>query len=1161
MKRAHVNLEELLQNGAIAFAALAVFAAEAIHAQTATPGGPVMGPVVPGPIVPGPTLDDTIPYEMVDNLEGDWVNLMNPPYRPMVLDGNGLWAVDNHNHQVHFFDDVSGNPSATFGVPAGPVSIAKWMDGQELRLLVVCRTSWVVCLLDAATGTILEVAQMRDPATGRQLGEPADIVVIGNEAYVSCSASDAVVELELPSLAITGVAYLPSKHPTFLSVDENGDVLVVPQASGNDTFVHRLGPNFFATTGHAGPLGIIDGRDTSIVEKGLNDYDVFRIDRSGTTLAVAPAARHVGTVLFAHGINPATHELWVLNTDANTRDSNLQSEPEINGIIAFNQLSIMTLQPGQVVTAPAPLDLDLHPDGMGGTFHDPAKTIGQPFNLEFGPGGYCFVVGLLTDNVTVLTPQGQFFLEWDLPAGSIPRAVVYSQPLNTAFVYCWGTNVVLGYAMTSLSAPWVECELGLDPTPPELKEGRATLFDGGKSLANRFSCLTCHVDGGFDGIAWNLGQPKDDKGPMLTQSLTGLETVHPFHWRGEQEGVGDQLMVDFNGAFANLLGGTELDTTPGAEWDRFEDFVFSLQQTANPNQNIRRRVDPDLHAELLLSQPQGDATLGQGLFVQVCTICHFLPKGTSNDFIADGVLDDHPHQMDFKVPGFQEDYRWEQDADKVTPGVQLEEVDFVDSQPDLPDTDDFPPLGGAFTHAGLFANLHHFVGIFLTVFTTEQVSHVTDYIHQWDNGLAPVAHRVYHVDQDSPASAFNGVRNYLVSQCTTPMATSSGQSVMNGDFAAIGTFEWQGVEIPMRWYWDPVTQRLIPEDSSIPPQTTQALLDQALQGKSANTFIGMPYGTARRFAVDYDGDGMFNADELAYVGAGAIVHPDPEQQDSDGDGWWDGYEIDRGSDPTLAASVPTADAGAPDFVNDTVDVLWTTSKTAVLRFEATEQSRAVVSYMTTGAGGSGHAGSATSRFAFHHRVVLANLDPEQTYGATVELFDHWGNPKQKVVSFATKAFNGIPRTKVGSLQFTQLPATPTSPITLRVMAADRKKAGPPVGVAGYQVAARLCLDGAFVGDADVDTFGQPKAFTVDGAQYTTLPGPFVIASALTDVNGFADLVFALPNAQAGQVLTVVIEVIQTPGANWTAAAPDYDDLAKWSHSDTPKLLRTIDLQL
>src|SRR5205814_6515096 len=88
------------------------------------------------------------------------------------------------------------------------------------------------------------------------------------------------------------------------------------------------------------------------------------------------------------------------------------------------------------------------------------------------------------------------------------------------------------------------------------------------------ACASCHVDGRFDRLAWDLGDPTGAmkkltatnnnfgrfapavtndfhpmKGPMVTQTLQDIIGHEPFHWRGDRDGI-----EQFDGTFTNLQG-------------------------------------------------------------------------------------------------------------------------------------------------------------------------------------------------------------------------------------------------------------------------------------------------------------------------------------------------------------------------------------------------------------------------------------------------------------------------------------------------------------------------------------------------------------------------------------------------------------------------------
>ena len=97
-------------------------------------------------------------------------------------------------------------------------------------------------------------------------------------------------------------------------------------------------------------------------------------------------------------------------------------------------------------------------------------------------------------------------------------------------------------------------------------------------------------------------------------------------------------LLDFNGAFPNLLGGTEMGTGPGSKFEKFEKFVLSLTHPANPFQNRDRVLDATIEPPLLLPGVDSNAVLGQADFMQRCERCHGSPTGTNNNMVNDGAV-------------------------------------------------------------------------------------------------------------------------------------------------------------------------------------------------------------------------------------------------------------------------------------------------------------------------------------------------------------------------------------------------------------------------------------------------------------------------------------------------------------------------------------------
>lgn len=795
-----------------------------------------------------------------DQVEGPFVNMNFASVRPMlktslVGDQERLYTVNPHDSTVEYFLPGQSAPEAVWGVPWGPVSIELWPNAGSPRLLVVCRGSNALVQLDPENGDVLDLLNLRK--AGRDLGpstllsEPGDLLLVGSKAYITCSATDALVEVDLSDNSIRVWNELSNsafrmKSPLFLAHDNFPGhperVMVAPLTSGNRSLsgpVQDSGGNSF--------LGVVD---TSGWFWTQPDEDLFAIDPTASVAqGVTPAIDGVGTILFAHGVNPDTGEYWMLNTEALNKDPDRQSEPAIKGDFVENRLTRIPFDGAQGGwQTPIHTSLDEIPVGPS------TPSLGQPYALAFHPDGHAFVAGLLTDNIAVLDKQGVVVGGWNLPAGSIPRGIVLDPDGATTRVYvsCWGTNEIREYSHGGGDTTFLNSyQLNHDPTPPLVKQGRELFYDGHLSEKENLSCATCHVEGRTDLTVWNLSnQPIDDKGPMMTQILVGIERLGPFHWRGERPGLDD-----FNGAFVGLLGhDNELDLSEGGAFDQFEAFVFSLQNPANPFVHRTRTLDREVlpvgvtgavnpqNGQRNFSDPENGA-----MGTNSCLECHGAPLGTSNDIFQVFTIPDRPERSFMKVTPFHELYRKDMSiiAVKENAGDPREVRSF---------------LGPGFRHDGENANLKDFISVFQ--FPQGILNNIQSFVTQFDQGLAPAVHYSFLLDFDSEASGEAATElGYLQAQAaTTTLNILPTVNRRNCGIAVFGEVDVNGSPVPARWYWDAQSQAYRSDNPGMAPRSLTDFLDGAREDGERHVFVGLPTGMAERFAVDYDMDGLYNGD-------------------------------------------------------------------------------------------------------------------------------------------------------------------------------------------------------------------------------------------------------------------------------------------------------------
>jgi hypothetical protein len=843
-------------------------------------------------------------------------------------------------------------------------------------------------------------------------------------------------------------------------------------------------------------------------------------------------------MLYAHGVNPATGKLWVLNTDSINAHPAWNSAPTVRGRFSENSLTIVDL--------PAPGA----PSATQHTFVSlddvPLQPLGKPYALQFLSNGTALVAGTLTDNVSVLSSTGAELAHWDLPQGSLPRGILYQPQLQLVFTYCWGTNEIEVRSANGSFPVVATLDVGYDPTSPERQAGRATFYDARRSERRNAACESCHVEGLSDQLVWNLSEmPYDDKGVMYTRPLKGIEFTGPYGWRGER------TFEDFNADFDGLLGGQGLSAGEVAALKRF---VFGLQNCANPFEHPRRVVTDDRERTKFRFPTYAgvSATKGQESYFTLpsfgtasCQECHPIPTGTDNDFLPAGLLDTG-HRNVYTCTAYNGLWRKEQ---KSRATVQL-----VGQPPEVR-----APLGAGPSHPGIEAGVFEFNvddGFTIPLADREDIAF---FVHQIDQGLAPAVHRAAFVGPGS----FEGTTtiHFLVEQART----------RNCDLIVIGTADLGTGAQRLRWSFDRASELFLPEDADLAARDLAFFFQQARAGTGANLFVALPVGMGWRLGIDADADRLRQRDELQRG-------TNPRNPDTDGDGFLDGTEVARGSNPLDPGNRPTS-GQAP--VITSVRKMFHTARVAKLIVETNVPTRVQVSYGSN----QGHLGFVAENLGFKtlREVALLDLVPSNKltgirciYGGTITVTDEFGNqasaplPVMETLPFIHALQTGVPKpvpieNVVRDLALVSVtPAAVGYDLVFSATVEDRRLAA-PAPLAGHVAIARVIVDGQV-----------EQALLVNGAPPATViktelsknqlyggfggNGPFVVGS-ISGPDGRSFLSFSLPNGQPGDEVQVSLEVVGEPldTATFNPAAPYFRRRSSFDLPNTPLEFRVSDV--
>ncbi len=754
----------------------------------------------------------------------------------MTPDGTRLVALDSSNARVTVFDLTSGTPVRLSQIPVGlePASIRARTNDE---FWIVNEAGDSVSILSLGAGVVVETLRVGD--------EPTDVVFAAGKAYVACARAGQIRVFDAGTRAASGSINLTGAYPHALAVNADGSrVYAAFLHSGNHTTVlHKSAappqpdPTNTALPAAPGTALIVASSDPRVTNTIL-DNDVAEINT--LTGTVARYVSDVGTNLFDLVARPGSDQVWVANTEA----LNLtRFEPNLRGHFADSRLSIIT---PSLVTR-----VDLNPGIDYNILPNPgarATALAQPTSLVFSSAGtHAWVAAFASDRIARIDPDtGAVTARVDIRTGTDSDASSMRGPRGLVLDEARGLLYTLNKFSSSISVIdtstlAISGELALsayDPMPRAVREGRGYLFDARLSGNGTMSCGICHIDADNDGLAWDLGDPGGEmltvlganlsvhdttprprvlhpmKGPMVTQTLRGMQNGAPFHWRGDKP-----ELQSFNPTFANLMGNTQIAAD---DMDDLADYLKSIVHHSNPNRNYDR--------SLPTSFGPGNPVTGRDLFnnhsKSHCSTCHLLPEGTDHNI-------DLPQESGLSQPV------------KTPPLRTTYQRMLLDSRAGAVSVSGFGMLHDGTGGTSLLPTVHPYV--LSNLETLKEFADITAFIQCFDTGTART------VGYSCTVTAANRAEAAVIADLAlleARAATSAGDC----DLVVRGVIG--GSARLLRW-----NGTAYQSDSSAGGKMTRAALLAALSGGDVITFTGVLPGTGARFGGDEDEDGVLNGDD------------------------------------------------------------------------------------------------------------------------------------------------------------------------------------------------------------------------------------------------------------------------------------------------------------
>ena len=633
--------------------------------------------------------------------QGSFVNFESPPVHPveMTPDGSTLLVVNTADDRLEVFTLSSGLPVHAASVPVGldPVSVRARSNTEAW---VVNRISDSVSVVDLTNRNVVATLLPGD--------EPADVVFAGSpqRAFVSVSMRDQVNVYDPANRSTPPVVVsVQGKDPRALATDGTR-VFVAIFESGNRSMILPATlvsspngpyggvnppPNSGAVFSPPLALGLPTPPPTSLIVNkegsnwkddnnhlwdalvtwNLNENDVAIIQTSDLSVTYQKNLLNIDMAL---AVQPGTGKVTVVGTYGPN-----EHRFEESAVNSFERNRIATFDPSNL-NGPAPaLDMNQHllitpplqPYKITATPTERHLSLSDPRGIVWNAAGTAaYVSGMGSNNVVKTNSFGTRFATIDVGQG--PTGLALDSARNR--IYCLNRFD----ATVSVLDTSNDTELGrvafFDPTPAAIKVGRPLLYDAHRtSQLGNASCAGCHVDATRDTEAWDLGDPAGAMQALDEPCESGLPfagTCNPWHpMKGPMMtqtligAVGTEPLhwrgdrpdvAAFSVGFTGLLGA---DAPPSpTELAQLETFLASIYFPPNP---FRTFADG-----LPASVPgfSGDPANGEALFTSAslfagttrCVDCHATANGSAATLVSPATLGE---SQALKVPQLRDLYK------------------------------------------------------------------------------------------------------------------------------------------------------------------------------------------------------------------------------------------------------------------------------------------------------------------------------------------------------------------------------------------------------------------------------------------------------------------------------------------------------------------------